>query len=235
MKKSIEPTHEDDDLNPFKDDASAPENESSDFGADSSAETTPSMLDQALSLIIETKRVTASSFQRRLGLSLEKIDTLFDHLEKHNIIAGPNGEKPREILIDVSEELPEVPPLPGIEPRPVIKTEKMIMITQKLSQEKFNQAASDLVKAEDEIAELQEDFKLKKSEHKAKVEIVALRASKCKAMVRDQVEEVEELCDITLDYEKETYLAVRKDNGAIVEKRAMTSDELSELPMGDCA
>jgi DNA segregation ATPase FtsK/SpoIIIE-like protein len=55
--------------------------------------------DEAVSLIIETGKASASLIQRRLKLGYARAARLLDQLEQEGIIGPVNGAKPREILV----------------------------------------------------------------------------------------------------------------------------------------
>lgn len=190
------------------------------------------MVARALEVVRDTKRVSLSILERKLDLSLEKASMLLDHLEKHNIIAGPDGEKKtREILIDLDAPLPEVPELLALVPKPVTRNTRKKLVDCELTDTEIAEAAQEMVKARDELAAKAEELKAFKEEHKEEVSVIKARESHFAGMVRDKVEPRDLECEIILDYEQETYTAIRKDTGETVEERPMTSSELSDLPL----
>ena len=58
------------------------------------------LFDDAIKLIQETGKASASLFQRRLKLGYARAARVLDQLEKAGIIGPVNGAKPRDILIE---------------------------------------------------------------------------------------------------------------------------------------
>jgi len=71
-----------------------------------------SLVQKALEILKETKRASTSAFQRRLKISYNRAAALMDHLESHDVIGPAKGSAPRDILVDLDSEWPEVPDLP---------------------------------------------------------------------------------------------------------------------------
>lgn len=65
------------------------------------------LLEKAIGIIRETKRASTSSLQRRLRIGYTRAARLIDVLEERGIVGPPNGSGPREILIDLDEEIPD--------------------------------------------------------------------------------------------------------------------------------
>ena len=64
------------------------------------------LLAQAVEIIRETQRASTSSLQRRLRIGYTRAARIMDILEAKGIIGPPRGSDPREILIDLDEEIP---------------------------------------------------------------------------------------------------------------------------------
>ncbi|HMP73408.1 MAG TPA: DNA translocase FtsK 4TM domain-containing protein [Kiritimatiellia bacterium] len=73
------------------------------------------MLEQAIEIIRQTKRASTSSLQRRLRIGYTRAARIMDILEEKGIVGPANGADPREILIDLDDE---IPPHPENEPPP---------------------------------------------------------------------------------------------------------------------
>ena len=58
------------------------------------------LFDDAIKLIQETGKASASLLQRRLKLGYARAARVLDQLEKAGIIGPVNGAKPRDILIE---------------------------------------------------------------------------------------------------------------------------------------
>lgn len=190
----------------------------------------------ALEFIRDAGRVSITLLARKLDLSAEQAEKLLSHLEKHEIIGPPvEGKKTREILADLSGEIPEVPELLVLMPRPVVRNTRPKSIAVELTPDEISEAATELVKAQDEIAALKEELAEVKKEHKEQVSVIEVRERKFAGMVRDKVEMREVECEVILDYQAERYTVTRLDTGEVVEDREMSQDELSRLPMDDSA
>lgn len=59
------------------------------------------VLAQAVDVIRETKRAALGTLQRRLRLTHTQAARVMDHLLERGIVGPPNGNEPREILLDV--------------------------------------------------------------------------------------------------------------------------------------
>ncbi|HEY5652819.1 MAG TPA: DNA translocase FtsK, partial [Pontiella sp.] len=64
---------------------------------------------QALEVIRTSKRASTSSLQRRLKIGYTRAARVMDILEERGVIGPPDGAGPREILIDLDEEIPQNP------------------------------------------------------------------------------------------------------------------------------
>ena len=65
------------------------------------------MINQAISIIQETRRASTSSLQRRLRIGYTRAARIMDILEERGILGPPRGAEPREILIDLDGEIPD--------------------------------------------------------------------------------------------------------------------------------
>jgi len=63
------------------------------------------LISQAIEVIRQTRRASTSSLQRRLRIGYNRAARLMDQLEEQGIIGPPQGSEPREILIDLEEEV----------------------------------------------------------------------------------------------------------------------------------
>jgi len=66
------------------------------------------LIPRAIQVIRETRRATTSSLQRRLRIGYNRASNIMDELESRGIIGPAMGNEPREILVDLDGELPEV-------------------------------------------------------------------------------------------------------------------------------
>ncbi len=58
------------------------------------------MFDQAVEIVLKTKRASASFLQRRLKIGYNRAARLIELMEEKGIIGPPRGSKPREVYID---------------------------------------------------------------------------------------------------------------------------------------
>ena len=65
------------------------------------------LLERAIELVIEEGQASASYLQRRFSIGYNRAAKLIDALEERGIISGPQGSKPRNILV-TKEELEEM-------------------------------------------------------------------------------------------------------------------------------
>lgn len=63
------------------------------------------MLDDAIKLAIEEKKISTSLIQRRLQLGYGRAAKLIDVMEARGIVSAPNGQKPRDVLISYEDYL----------------------------------------------------------------------------------------------------------------------------------
>ena len=66
-------------------------------------------IQDALDVIRRTRRASTSTLQRRLGFGYNKAARIMDILEERGYIGPSNGAKPREILVDLENEIPTHP------------------------------------------------------------------------------------------------------------------------------
>lgn len=188
---------------------------------------------RALRVISETKRASLSHFQRTLDITTDQATELMEYLEKEDVIGPPDGKKPREILLDLDEPLPVLEEPASLQKKPVVTKNRKKAVSCPLTDAEIADAAQELVKARDEIAEKKKELADFKAEHKEEVSLIEARESQFAGMVRDKVAIRDLECEEVYDYQKEQYTATRKDTGEVVEDRAMTPAELSELPMDE--
>lgn len=65
------------------------------------------LYDEVVDFVINSGKVSASLLQRRFRLGYNRAARLIDLLEERGIIGGPNGSKPREVLINADGEVNE--------------------------------------------------------------------------------------------------------------------------------
>jgi S-DNA-T family DNA segregation ATPase FtsK/SpoIIIE len=82
--------------------------DASDEGGADQDDETEKLVRRALGVIRETRRATTSSLQRRLKVGYNKAANLMDELEKRGYIGPVNGNEPREILVDLEGEMPDI-------------------------------------------------------------------------------------------------------------------------------
>lgn len=63
------------------------------------------MLDDAIKLAIDEKKISTSLIQRRLQLGYGRAAKLIDIMEARGIVSAPNGQKPRDVLISYEDYL----------------------------------------------------------------------------------------------------------------------------------
>ncbi len=61
------------------------------------------LYDQAIEVAFMNKQISTSMLQRRLGIGYARAGRIIDTLEMDGIISGPNGSKPRKLLISEQE------------------------------------------------------------------------------------------------------------------------------------
>ena len=74
-------------------------------GAGGDEEEDDPMLDDAIKLAIEEKKISTSLIQRRLQLGYGRAAKLIDIMEARGIVSAPNGQKPRDVLISYEDYL----------------------------------------------------------------------------------------------------------------------------------
>ena len=65
------------------------------------------LMNSAIEIIRQTRRASTSSLQRRLRIGYTRAARLMDILEDKGVIGPPQGSDPREILIDLDNEIPQ--------------------------------------------------------------------------------------------------------------------------------
>ncbi|MBQ0124832.1 MAG: DNA translocase FtsK, partial [Clostridiales bacterium] len=75
------------------------------YEADDDSSDEDPMLDAAIKLAIEEKKISTSLIQRRLSLGYGRAAKLIDAMEARGIVSEPNGQKPRDVLISYEEYL----------------------------------------------------------------------------------------------------------------------------------
>lgn len=63
------------------------------------------MLRQAIELAVESGKISTSLIQRRLSLGYGRAAKLIDEMEEKGIVSGPDGQKPRSVLISRQQYL----------------------------------------------------------------------------------------------------------------------------------
>ena len=63
------------------------------------------MLDEAIKLAIDEKKISTSLIQRKLQLGYGRAAKLIDIMEARGIVSAPNGQKPRDVLITYDDYL----------------------------------------------------------------------------------------------------------------------------------
>ncbi|MBF7095713.1 DNA translocase FtsK 4TM domain-containing protein [Alkalibacter sp. M17DMB] len=61
------------------------------------------MLPKAIEIAVENGTVSTSQLQRKLRLGYSRAGRIIDEMEERGIISGPDGSKPRKVLIDKNE------------------------------------------------------------------------------------------------------------------------------------
>lgn len=61
------------------------------------------MLDDAISLAVESGKISTSLIQRRLSLGYGRAAKLVDRMEQMGIVSPPEGQKPRAVLISEAQ------------------------------------------------------------------------------------------------------------------------------------
>ncbi len=69
------------------------------------------MLEEAIKVVMEGKRVSTSLLQRRLGVGYPRAARLIDQLEKEGVIGPAEGNKPREVLWSKDKDESDYPEL----------------------------------------------------------------------------------------------------------------------------
>lgn len=70
---------------------------------DIEAEEKDEYLQEAISLVLEENQASTSLLQRRFRIGYNRAARLIDTLEAKGIISGPNGSKPRDVLVSTSQ------------------------------------------------------------------------------------------------------------------------------------
>lgn len=73
------------------------------------------MFEEAKNLVIEEKKASTSYIQRRLKIGYSRAARILDELEEAGVVGPGNGAKPREILVDGSEQVKAPTARPVIE------------------------------------------------------------------------------------------------------------------------
>ncbi len=74
-----------------------------DFDSDGPGGVEDPMLDAAIELAIESKKISTSLIQRRLSLGYGRAAKIIDRMERLGYVSAPDGQKPREVLITRQE------------------------------------------------------------------------------------------------------------------------------------
>ena len=81
----------------------------------SSALAKDELYEDAVKTVVETRHASVSVLQRRFGLGYSRAARLIDMMEEEGIVGPYRGSKPREILIESSEEREKVQKEPSKE------------------------------------------------------------------------------------------------------------------------
>ena len=57
----------------------------------------------AVELAIKSQKISTSLLQRKLSIGYGKAAKFIDAMEEMGVISGPNGQKPRDVLISLDE------------------------------------------------------------------------------------------------------------------------------------
>ncbi len=63
------------------------------------------LFDEAVQMVINTQKASASSLQRRFKLGYNRAARLIDFMEEQGIVGPPDGQRPREVLIDSIDDI----------------------------------------------------------------------------------------------------------------------------------
>jgi len=75
-----------------------------DDGSDEISDADEEILEKCLEVIYSEKKASTSLLQRRLRLGYTRAARMIDILESRGIIGPGDGAKPREILVDLSDD-----------------------------------------------------------------------------------------------------------------------------------
>jgi len=117
--------------------------------------------------------------------------------------------------------------------KPVIKKKFPRSLRRDLTDAELVAAAEKMAAAQRAIEEANSELDDFKQRHKVDVKTHEGVLEKNGNLIRTRYVHEQIKCEATLDYEAETYTVTRLDTGGIVEERAMTKTELSELALDD--
>jgi len=63
-----------------------------------------SLLEQAIRIVVQSKKGSSSYLQRRLGIGFNRAANLLDQLEELGVVGPANGSKPREVLVHDADQ-----------------------------------------------------------------------------------------------------------------------------------
>lgn len=63
------------------------------------------LFDEAVQMVVNTQKASASSLQRRFKLGYNRAARLIDYMEEQGIVGPADGQRPREVLIDSIDEI----------------------------------------------------------------------------------------------------------------------------------
>lgn len=63
------------------------------------------LYDEAVQMVVNTQKASASSLQRRFKLGYNRAARLIDYMEEQGIVGPADGQRPREVLIDSIDEI----------------------------------------------------------------------------------------------------------------------------------
>jgi S-DNA-T family DNA segregation ATPase FtsK/SpoIIIE len=61
------------------------------------------LTEEAMNIAFEYKQISTSMIQRKLQVGYARAGRIIDELEERGLISGPNGSKPRQILVDEAD------------------------------------------------------------------------------------------------------------------------------------
>jgi DNA segregation ATPase FtsK/SpoIIIE, S-DNA-T family len=97
-KSQSEPEYNEEFLKPLKDKDKESSSEAAEEEDDQDAAELDEVYDEAVRLVVESRKASTSLLQRRLRLGYGRAARLLDLMQRDGIISAPDGSKPREVL-----------------------------------------------------------------------------------------------------------------------------------------